>query len=171
MKLCKSPYDYKPTPRLAAILDDWRTEEWCEEDGVLNVYFPHWCEITPGVVDREAVSYWAVGACAILARFLFEADPKNNSPALVLGQGLADPTQNWLHAGIINSEGQWVDIDGASDPEEVARDWRRSVKDAAIHICSSFAEFEDFVGDEWNVHSESELAISEDMARLVLAQI
>jgi hypothetical protein len=137
------------------------------DDGKLQVHTPHWRELTPGVIDGEAVAYFGYGACALLAVELHRIT--GWAPAVVCVDDHTRDGGGWVHAGVLAPDGRFVDIHGARDRQRVVADWA-SHAGARVQPLGDEPELLAFTGDDFAVFSPWELAAAHDFATLLIAQ-
>lgn len=174
-------FEYQPSKqlealKLQALMDgDWvpgdeeRYWEHGDESGSYwNAYFPHWVELRPGVVDSQAIAYFMFGACTALALDM------HDSSGFELVFLTSAHEHGFVHAGVQTPSGDFIDLEGASVPDDVIARWQRRFPTHQVQY-QRFSR-EDFVelatGGEDNideVFSVYERELSKDFALLALS--
>ena len=157
---------YAITPRLAAALDAAEGDQYLADEKLLNVYTPHWRELTPGVINGEAEAYFGFGACALLA---LELHQQSGYPLVLLRAGLEQREQEFVHCCVRTPEGELLDIYGATPPEDKLCEWRGKYPEVHLETMADARACLELTGDDFDIYNEGELAAAHDFAGLILS--
>jgi hypothetical protein len=155
-------------PRLQQAIRGCLDEQWLEDEGLLQVYVNGWMELTPGIVDVEAINWYKRGNCAILAVYLHRL---SSWPLVMLTTNKeTNNDSRMVHVLCRRPDGLLVDIEGATSEKEALGEWERAYSDIKVEDMPSEEALLAVVGDEFEAYSEPEQAVTEDFAHRLFMQ-
>jgi len=149
-------------PELRDLLERY-PDDWDEETCKLQVYCNSWRELTPGVIDGEAIAWYRYANCALLAVYLHRA---SGWPLVMVStEGKTDNATRMIHVLCRRPDGRLVDIEGDVSDEEALEPWLTGHPDAHLEPMEDEESLLAVVGSDFDCYMETEIAVTEDFAQ------